>query len=172
VTCSFLLIPDNVQFVAAVNRGSQFSGTYGIDAAQLDRFCPLSMDYPPEEDEVRLLAERHPRLGRDLLRTIVAIANKVRQGDGVGSGVSFRATDMACTFLEHPVYADTQRQSLPDILKSAFCGRIGNGRWNEVGSEAGAAWAIIENELKLPEGLPSDGAPVAQGETGDLFSSL
>jgi hypothetical protein len=29
-----------------VNRGSEFSGTFGIDAAQLDRFAPLQMDHP------------------------------------------------------------------------------------------------------------------------------
>ena len=40
---TFIPIPDNVQFVAAVNRGREFSGTFGIDAAQLDRFAPLEM---------------------------------------------------------------------------------------------------------------------------------
>ena len=39
VSNAFLDIPDNVQFIAAVNRGSEFSGTFGIDAAQLDRFA-------------------------------------------------------------------------------------------------------------------------------------
>ncbi len=33
ISNAFLQIPDNVQFVAAVNRGRQFSGTFGIDAA-------------------------------------------------------------------------------------------------------------------------------------------
>ena len=36
----FVPIPDNVQFIAAVNRGREFSGTFSIDAAQLDRFAP------------------------------------------------------------------------------------------------------------------------------------
>ena len=44
VSNAFIDIPDNVQFIAAVNRGSEFSGTFGIDAAQLDRFAPLQMD--------------------------------------------------------------------------------------------------------------------------------
>src|SRR4051794_19784775 len=51
----FILIPDNVQFIAAVNRGSEFSGTFGIDAAQLDRFAPLQMTYMPPAEEVKLL---------------------------------------------------------------------------------------------------------------------
>ena len=37
----FLQIPDNVPSIAAVNRGNEFSGTFGIDAAQFDRFAPL-----------------------------------------------------------------------------------------------------------------------------------
>ena len=48
----FVPIPDNVQFIAAVNRGRAFSGTFGIDVAQLDRFAPLQMDYlPPKEQQ-------------------------------------------------------------------------------------------------------------------------
>ncbi len=52
VTNSFITIPDNVQFIAAVNRGNEFSGTFGIDAAQLDRFAPLQMDYLPPKEEI------------------------------------------------------------------------------------------------------------------------
>src|ERR1044072_5180877 len=55
----FLDIPSNVQFVAAVNRGTAYTGTFGIDAAQLDRFAPLQMTYPPVEEEVKLLRPRH-----------------------------------------------------------------------------------------------------------------
>ncbi len=150
VTSSFLAIPDNVQFVAAINRGTQYTSTYDIDVAQLDRFCPLVMDYPPLAEEVQLLAARHPALGRDLIRTIVTIANRLRLSEEVTSGLSVRATIEACDFLEHPLYADNPRQELPEILKSVFCGRIGGGRWNELGSEAGAAWAIIESALGTP----------------------
>ena len=54
ITNAFLPIPDNVQCIAAVNRGSEFSGTFGIDAAQLDRFAPLQMDsLPPKEGRKR-----------------------------------------------------------------------------------------------------------------------
>jgi len=49
---TFIPIPDNVQFIAAVNRGREFTGTFGIDAAQLDRFAPLQMDYPPPKAEI------------------------------------------------------------------------------------------------------------------------
>ena len=59
---SFIPIPDNVQFIAAVNRGREFSGTFGIDAAQLDRFAPLQMDYPPPKAEIEILARRHAKI--------------------------------------------------------------------------------------------------------------
>src|SRR4029078_7113984 len=51
----FLAIPDNVQFIAAVNRGREFSGTFGIDAAQLDRFAPVQMTDPPPPAENKML---------------------------------------------------------------------------------------------------------------------
>ena len=52
---------------AAVNRGREFSGTFGIDAAQLDRFAPLQMTYPPIEEEVKILAFRHAEVPAALL---------------------------------------------------------------------------------------------------------
>ena len=104
-------IPDNVQFIAAVNRGSEFSGTFGIDAAQLDRFAPLQMDYPPPEEEVKLLRARHPELSEKLDRadgrrspTASATRRSCR------AALSVRATDEACIYLKHPLIEGEQRQ--------------------------------------------------------------
>src|ERR1051325_474874 len=66
----FHQITDNVQFVAAVNRGGEFTGTFGIDAAQLDRFAPLQLDYPPPEEEVRLLLPRHRELSAKIVELV------------------------------------------------------------------------------------------------------
>jgi MoxR-like ATPase len=143
----FLPIPDNVQFVAAVNRGHEFSGTFGIDAAQLDRFAPVQMDYPPPEEEVRILEPRHPDLGKKLLELVVEIADRVRKAPELAGGLSVRATDEACTYLKHPLIASQRTSLLPEVLKSSFCGRF-SGRWNDVSSDAGAVWAIIENALR------------------------
>src|SRR5262249_17509238 len=93
----FLNIPDNVQFVAAVNRGNEFSATFGIDAAQLDRFAPLQMDYPLPEEEVRILQPRHPELGRKVLELVVEIADRIRKAPELSAGLSVRATDEVCT---------------------------------------------------------------------------
>ena len=143
----FLSIPDNVQFVAAVNRGTEFSGTFGIDAAQLDRFAPLQMDYPPPAEEVKLLRARHPELGKAVIETIVHVADAVRHSPELGASLSVRATDEACVYLKHPLMEADQSRLLPEVLKSSFCGRF-PGRWNDVGSDAGAVWSIVSRVLK------------------------
>ncbi len=143
ITNAFIEVPDNVQFVAAVNRGSQFSGTFGIDAAQLDRFAPLALTYPPKHEEVKLLAARHPELSSRLIETIVEIAHALRTSPELRAGLSVRATDEACTYLKHPVFESDQKHALADILKSSFAGRF-NGSPDDASSDAGMAFTIIE----------------------------
>lgn len=142
----FLNIPDNVQFIAAVNRGSQFSGTFGIDAAQLDRFAPLQMDYLPPDEEVKLLSRKHPELSQLLIVELVDIAHLIRRSPDLQAGLSVRATDEACIYLKHPIFENNQRQMLRDILLSSFCGRY-PGRWNDPHSEAGIVWEIVQGKL-------------------------
>ena len=143
----FLEIPDNVQFIAAVNRGSEFSGTFGIDAAQLDRFAPLQMDYPPPKEEVKILRARHPELGKEIIERIVDIANDVRLSADLGSSLSVRATEEVCIYLKHPLMEGNRERMLPEVLKSSFCGRF-PGRWSDVTSDAGAVWAIVQKKLR------------------------
>jgi len=146
----FLSIPDNVQFVAAVNRGSEFSGTFGIDAAQLDRFAPLQLDYPPPEEEVKILRARHPSLGNALISRIVRAAEAVRRAADVPGGLSVRATEEACIYLSHPLMASDQGRMLPEVLKSSFSGRF-SGRWSDGDSDAGAAWVVVQASLRETE---------------------
>ncbi len=143
----FIPIPENVQFIAAVNRGREFSGTFGIDAAQLDRFAPLQMDYPPPEEEVKLLLDRHPELSRSIVEEIVDIADRIRSSPELSANLSVRATEEVCIYLKHPLMENEQRRLLPEILKSSFCGRF-SGRFNDVSSDAGAVWALIQNALR------------------------
>jgi MoxR-like ATPase len=140
-------ITDNVQFIAAVNRGGEFTGTFGIDAAQLDRFAPLQMDYPPPEEEVKILLARHRELSPKVVELVVDVADRIRQSSDLSSGLSVRATDEVCTYLKHPLIATQRKALLGEVLKSSFCGRF-SGRWNDPGSDAGAAWAIIEGVLR------------------------
>jgi MoxR-like ATPase len=144
---TFLRIPDNVQFIAAVNRGSEFSGTFGIDAAQLDRFAPLQMDYLPPEEEVKLLARRHPELPEKYVERIVRVADRVRSSPEIGVGLSVRATEEACIYLKHPLMESNRKAMLPEVLRSSFCGRFA-GRWSDVTTDAGAVWAVIHEVLR------------------------
>lgn len=143
---TFMTIPDNVQFIAAVNRGNEFTGTFGIDAAQLDRFAPLQMDYLPAIEEVKLLRGRHPEVAAPVVELLVSIAQSVRRSSELSSGLSVRATEEACIYLKHPLFCDDQRAMLPEVLKSSFCGRF-QGRPDDISSDAGAVWAMIEHEL-------------------------
>ena len=143
----FVQLTDNLQFIAAVNRGSEFSGTFGIDAAQLDRFAPVQMDYLPPDEEVKLLAARHAELSKNLIRRIVEIADRIRHAPELNSGLSVRATEEACIYLKHPLMDGEQHQQLEDVLKSSFCGRY-SGRWDDVTSDAGAAWALVQTVLR------------------------
>jgi MoxR-like ATPase len=143
----FLAITDNVQFIAAVNRGGEFTGTFGIDAAQLDRFAPLQVDYPPPEEEVKLLLPRHRELSPKVVELVVEVADRIRKSSDLSGGLSVRATDEACTYLKHPLIASQRRALLAEVLRSSFCGRF-SGRWSDPGSDAGAAWALIEGVLR------------------------
>lgn len=142
----FLDIPSNVQFVAAVNRGSEFSGTFGIDAAQLDRFAPLQVDYLPAEEEVKLLEARHPEVSKARIKLVVELANKLRQSEELSAGLSVRATEEVCVYLQHPLMENADRGMVGEILKSSFCGRL-SGRWSDPTTDAGIAWRIVEDAL-------------------------
>jgi MoxR-like ATPase len=155
---SFIPIPDNVQFIAAVNRGREFSGTFGIDAAQLDRFAPLQMDYPPPKAEIEILARRHAKISASNLEIIVAVADAIRNAADLPGTLSVRATEEACIYLEHELFAEDGKRALPEIMKTSFCGRF-PGRWDDVTTDAGTVWSLIRATLathKVP--LPEDNA--------------
>ena len=151
----FVAIPDNVQFIAAVNRGREFSGTFAIDAAQLDRFAPLQMDYPPPEEEVKLLVARHPDLAHKLVEDVVAVADAVRKAPDLPGTLSVRATEEACVYLQHPLFSGQARSAVPEILKSSFCGRFA-GRAHDVNSDAGTVWAVVAGKLRERGYAPGD----------------
>ena len=148
VANTFLTLPDNVQFIAAVNRGREFSGTFGIDAAQLDRFAPLKMDYLPPAEEVKLLSKRHPELPASTVKVIVDVAAAVRDARELDAGLSVRATEEACIYLKHPLMEPDRKRMLPEVLKSSFCGRY-SGHWEDPTTDAGVAWSVIKGALKV-----------------------
>jgi nitric oxide reductase NorQ protein len=143
----FIEIPDNVQFIAAINRGREFTATFAIDAAQLDRFAPLQMDYLPPEEEVKLLTGRHPEVPQTIVEHVVAVADAVRRAADLAGTLSVRATDEACVYLKHPLFAGDPKASVPEILRTSFCGRFA-GRALEPDTDAGAVWGVVAAKLR------------------------
>jgi hypothetical protein len=105
------------------------------------------MGYPPPVEEVRLLEKRHPELPVALIERVVKIADRVRKSPELSQGLSVRATDEACTVLKHPLFEGEQQKLLGEVLKSSFCGRF-PGRFDDVGTDAGVVWSVVEAELK------------------------
>lgn len=148
LTGSTIEIPDNVLWIAAVNNGSQFTGTTNVDPAQLDRFAPLKMDYPPEDQEFRILRERHPDVPKDCVWKILAAATDIREDRQLGLDLSMRATEEACVLMSHPNFADADEDLLPEVLKTSFCARFA-GRWDDNATDAGMVWSIIVKALDI-----------------------
>jgi MoxR-like ATPase len=136
-------IPDNVLFIACINNGPQFAGTGRVDPAQFDRFAPVELDYPPEHEEVRLLAARYPSVAGGRIRQVVRLANRIRHGEPLGIDLSVRAADEVVALL-----ADDGDFDLLELVRASFCGRL-QGRWDDPASDAGVAWALVSGERKV-----------------------
>jgi nitric oxide reductase NorQ protein len=147
---AFIDIADNIQFIAAVNRGSAFTGVYGIDPAQLDRFAPVRMTYLPPSEEIKLLAKRYPSLAQASIKAVVEIASTIRKSEELSSGLSVRATEEACLYLQHDLVANSKGRYLPDVLKAAFAGRF-NGDPGDPSSDAGIVTNLINQALRQNE---------------------
>lgn len=74
--------PDCV-FIATANIGSEYSGTQEIDAALMNRFLPLKVDYMPVRNEIEVLRNRC-NISEDDAVTIVKFANAMRQENKKG----------------------------------------------------------------------------------------
>ena len=148
LTGSTVDIPENVLWIAAINNGAQFTGTTSVDPAQLDRFAPLKMDYPPQDDEVRILSERHPDLAKKQIKRIVQGANAVRVDENLGVDLSVRATEEVCLLLGHPNFSEFDGDAVPELLKTSFCGRFA-GRWDDASSDAGLVWQVLVRALEI-----------------------
>jgi MoxR-like ATPase len=148
LTGSTLDIPDNVLWIAAINNGAQFTGTTTVDPAQLDRFAPLKMDYPPQPEEVSILHRRHPTVPVALIERAVTAANAVRNDKNLGVDLSVRATQEVCILLQHPNFAEHGAENLRQLLQTSFCGRF-PGSWDDPSTDAGLVWQAIVRALHL-----------------------
>ncbi|MCI0601542.1 MoxR family ATPase [bacterium] len=147
---SYVAIPENIQWIAAINSGKQFTGTYKLDPAQLDRFSVLKMDYPPEAKEIDILSRRYDMVHRKDIRKVVKIANLIRNTPAISTDLSMRATDEACMFLSYPTFQHrVTNAGLIEILKVSFCNRL-PGSTQEEGSDAQLAFNLIERNILIP----------------------
>lgn len=148
LTGSTIDIPDNILWIAAINNGSQFTGTTNVDPAQLDRFAPLKMSYPPQKEEVRILSERHPGVPRGQIERVVEAANAIRKDENLRVDLSVRATEEVCVLLGHPNFADYDGDPVPELLKTSFCARY-TGNWDDPATDSGLVWQCVVRALKL-----------------------
>ncbi len=148
LTGSTLAIPDNVLWIAAINNGAQFTGTTSVDPAQLDRFAPIKVDYPPADAEMRLLCERYPRVEQSQVERVVKAANSVRADKNLRLDLSMRATEEVCLMLEHPNFVEFNGDAATELMKTSFCGRF-QGRWDDPSTDAGLVWQVIIRALEL-----------------------
>jgi nitric oxide reductase NorQ protein len=146
LTGSTIDIPENVLWIAAINNGAQFTGTSSVDPAQMDRFAPVKMTYPPEAEEIRILQQRHPHVkGRQIAR-VVRAANVVRKDPSLRLDLSVRATDEVCLLLGHPNFATATEDPVPELLKTSFCARF-QGQWDDPSTDAGLVWNVVIKAL-------------------------
>jgi nitric oxide reductase NorQ protein len=143
-----LHIPDNVQWVAAINNGAQFTGTTTVDPAQLDRFAPLKIGYPPAAEEVRILCRRFRTVPRRQVERVVTAANAIRTDQQLRLDLSVRATEEACMLLSDPSFAEFDGDAVPELLKDSFCARYA-GRWDDPSTDAGLVWQVVVRALEL-----------------------
>ncbi len=148
LTGSTIDIPDNVLWIAAINNGAQFTGTTSVDPAQLDRFAPLKMDYPPAKEEVSILHREHPEVPVPMIERVVKAANAIREDENLQVDLSVRATKEVCTLLGHPNFSDFEGDPLPDLLQTSFCGRF-QGKHSDPSTDAGLVWQCVVRALKL-----------------------
>lgn len=148
LTGSTIEIPDNTLWIAAINNGAQFTGTTSVDPAQLDRFAPLKMEYPPPDEEVRILVRRYPEVPRAQIERIVMAASAIRSDDALRVDLSVRATEEVCMLLGHPNFSGDGDDSLPELLKTSFCARY-PGNWHDASTDAGLVWSCIVRTLEI-----------------------
>jgi MoxR-like ATPase len=100
-------------FIGTTNIGSQFAGTFRMDAAMRERWSfTIEREFPPEDEEIRILTSHNPGCDMDAAKVLVDIAEKSRQMFATGdlrSPISTRTLDNAA-FLVASGY--TEREAL------------------------------------------------------------
>ena len=94
-------IHENTVFFATANIGSEYSGTQAIDRALLDRFFPIELDYPQQEDEIKIIMLR-TGVEEKAATAIVRVSNEIRKqykDQELSSAISVRHTLQAASLV-------------------------------------------------------------------------
>ncbi len=99
-----LEMPDNVKFVGAANRGSEYTLS-AEDAAHVDRWVTVKFDYMPEDQELAHCLRKYPNCPEALLRTAIQVVNEIREKANsdelmLSKSVSTRSVEDVARFLQ------------------------------------------------------------------------
>lgn len=133
-----ITIGDNIQFIAAINEGSGFGGTAGMDAAFADRWSRHKMTYPPAAEEVKILVGKFSQVNQASLELVVKLANVLRE--------RFKAGDITKTVSMRMTENAARRLAGGSTLNRAIISAIVNqyeGDMADPSSEAGQVANII-----------------------------
>jgi MoxR-like ATPase len=94
-------VHEETVFFGTANLGSEYSGTSALDRALLDRFFIIELDYPKQEDEVKILMLR-TGIEEKAATAIVRVSNEVRKQykeQELSSAISVRHTLQAASLV-------------------------------------------------------------------------
>ncbi|MEG3438432.1 MoxR family ATPase [Pannus brasiliensis CCIBt3594] len=159
-------------FVIATQNPIEYQGTFPLPEAQMDRFTvSLSLGYPTEEEELKMLQRQHshadvldlePCIGLDQVRELQKLANAVevkpvlqqymldlvratRNHEDISLGISPRGSVVLQRAVQAYAFLDGRDYAIPDDVKAiapyVFCHRI-------IPTHGRQARAIIERLLE------------------------
>lgn len=133
-------------FIGTTNQGAQFGGTHRMDWAMRERWSfTIERDFPPRDEEIRILLSHNPGLDGDAATALVDIADKTRQmwqtGD-LRAPISSRTLDNAAFLVASGM---SERDALHYTAEPEFDG----GAEGVIGQESERAkvMGIIEGRL-------------------------
>jgi MoxR-like ATPase len=88
-------------FIGTANLGSEYAGTTALDRALLDRFFIIELDYPQEEDEIRIIVSR-TGVDQRQATAIVKVAHEIRKqykSQDLSNAISVRHTIQAANLI-------------------------------------------------------------------------
>lgn len=119
---------EGTKFISAGNAGMQYTDTRTLDGAFMDRFIKLTVDYLPEDKELKLIMERAPKANSKWVRELISRANKCRNEEKAGNLASAISTRQLID-MSHYMEAGF---TLEEVFNTVFLNNFINGQINEI----------------------------------------